>query len=202
MSFSWAIRSSTTPGTFRGSPLQRRLPTGWQATLLAQDGRIALDVIDQLRRLPPDATHLVISVGGNDALSQTPVVFQHADSTQQVLERLWDVGSDFRRAYRQMLLKVMRTGRLVVVCTVYEDIPGLEQAAKAGLALFNDAILREAFVAQVPVLDLRLLCTEASDYSSVSPIEPSALGGDKIASAIAAALTNHDFTRRQCVIFP
>jgi hypothetical protein len=182
--------------------LQRRLPAGWQATLLARDGHIALDVVDQLRHLPADATHLVVSAGGNDALSQHSVVFQSANSTEEILERLWEVGSDFRKEYRRMLLAVVGTGRSVMVCTVYEDIPGLEGAAKAGLVLFNDAILREAFAAQVPVLDLRLLCTEPSDYSSLSPIEPSALGGEKITATIAAVLTSHDFSPRQCVVFP
>jgi hypothetical protein len=33
-----------------------------------------------------------------------------------------------------------------------------------------------------------VLCQEASDYSSISPIEPSASGGGKIARAIVAAV--------------
>ena len=36
--------------------------------------------------------------------------------------------------------------------------------------------------------DLRNLCREASDYSSLSPIEPSAAGGGKIARAIVSAV--------------
>ena len=38
-------------------------------------------------------------------------------------------------------------------------------------------IRREAFAAGPPVLDLRLVCTRAGDYSRVSPIERSHLGG-------------------------
>jgi hypothetical protein len=38
----------------------------------------------------------------------------------------------------------------------------------------------------IDVIDLRLVCTEASDYAN--PIEPSGTGGKKIADAIAAAV--------------
>ena len=47
--------------------LGARLPPGWAATLLARGGAVAADVPGQLGQLPPDATHLVISAGGNDA---------------------------------------------------------------------------------------------------------------------------------------
>ena len=56
------------------------------------------------------------------------------------------------------------------------------------LRLFNDTIVREANAAHVPIIDLRNICTEAGDYSAVSPIEPSAQGGEKIAKAIVAML--------------
>lgn len=52
--------------------------------------------------------------------------------------------------------------------------------------LFNDAILRAAFELRLDVIDLRLVCSEQSDYAN--PIEPSGAGGKKIAAAIAAAL--------------
>jgi hypothetical protein len=48
--------------------LRGLLPPGWQATLLALDGGVISGVAGQLRSLPRDATHLVISVGGDDAL--------------------------------------------------------------------------------------------------------------------------------------
>ena len=48
--------------------VQRELLPHWKATLLAVDGDMASDGSLQLKRLPPDATHMVLSVGGNDAL--------------------------------------------------------------------------------------------------------------------------------------
>jgi hypothetical protein len=52
--------------------------------------------------------------------------------------------------------------------------------------MFNDVILRAAFQQSLAVIDLRLICSEPSDYAN--PIEPSGSGGAKIARAIAAAL--------------
>ena len=48
--------------------VRQALPGGWRASLLAVDGHVTGDVAGQLRGLPADATHLVVSAGGNDAL--------------------------------------------------------------------------------------------------------------------------------------
>ena len=55
--------------------------------------------------------------------------------------------------------------------------------------------------AGVPVIDLRLVCTEAGDYSPMSPIEPSVVGGAKIAGAIVRLVTGHDFATRRCAVW-
>jgi len=52
--------------------------------------------------------------------------------------------------------------------------------------MFNDVILRVALERAIDVIDLRLVCTVASDYAN--PIEPSGSGGKKIADAIVAAV--------------
>ena len=51
--------------------VRQRLPSGSRATLAAVDGSTIGDVQRQLRRVPEDATHLVLSVGGNDALGSS-----------------------------------------------------------------------------------------------------------------------------------
>src|SRR3712207_9595404 len=48
--------------------VRQRLPHGSKATLRAVDGSTTPDVREQLRDLPADATHLIVSAGGNDAL--------------------------------------------------------------------------------------------------------------------------------------
>src|SRR5207253_4240109 len=54
--------------------LRTILPGGWRATLNAVDGAGVADIRGQIARLPPDASHLVVSVGGNDALAEAGVL--------------------------------------------------------------------------------------------------------------------------------
>jgi hypothetical protein len=175
--------------------LHRTLPAGWRATLLARDGAVTEGVLRQLEQLPDDATHLVISAGGCDALDHSDVfLHEKASSFGEVLSQLAGIHELFRHDYHQLMEAVVACGRPAAVCTVYDAIPGLDRVEQIGLYLFNDVILREAIRGALPVLDLRLVCTDPTDYSATSPIEPSELGGRKIASAISRLVTKHDFT--------
>ncbi|HEX8508966.1 MAG TPA: hypothetical protein VF635_05650, partial [Propionibacteriaceae bacterium] len=58
--------------------------------------------------------------------------------------------------------------------------------ASTALTLLNDVITREAFRRGLPLIDLRVLCSEDADFAN--PIEPSVQGGQKISAAIAAFL--------------
>jgi hypothetical protein len=181
--------------------LRKGLPGGWRATLLAVDGHTAGDVPGQLARLPADATHLVVSAGGNDALGASWILAQSADSVGHALAQLHGAQAEFREVYRRMLRAVLAAGKPTAVCTVYDAIPGLGPAELTALGLFNEVILREAFLAGLPVVDLRLVCTDAADYSSLSPIEPSVAGGSKITRVVAGVATAHDFSRRHSVVY-
>ena len=59
-----------------------------KVTLLATDGDVTADIARQLQRLPADATHLILSVGGNDALSHADFLEQSAGSVAEVLLQL------------------------------------------------------------------------------------------------------------------
>ncbi len=164
------------------------LPKDWRATLLAVDGDITADVANQLRNLPNDATHLVVSTGGNDALGCLPMLSESAHSVAEVLGKFAQIRETFRSEYRYMLARMLETGRSVAICTVYDCVPDLEPMAHTALSMFNEVILREAFSMNVPVVDLRLVSTEEADYSSLSPIEPSCRGGAKIAKVVSNLL--------------
>ena len=178
----------------RGGPdvvtqLQERLPSGWRASLLAVDGAVIGSVPAQLARLPADVTHLVLSVGGNDALRHAHLLPQRASTVLDALTRFADAVEPFAQAYRKALEAVVRARMRVVVCTIYDGrlAPELARGGRVALAIFNDAVQREATRAGLPVIELREVCTEAGDYAN--PIEPSVRGGAKIAAAIAAHLT-------------
>lgn len=159
------------------------LPEG-RATLLARDGDVVGDIADQLLDLPPDATHLVLSVGGNDALAVADVGSFPAGSVNDALRHLTRIRLEFLAAYRKMLGRLIYLELPLAVCTIYEAIPGLTEELQTALCVFNDSIIREALAARLPIIDLRAVCTEAGDYSEISPIEPSGQGGRKIAQAI------------------
>jgi hypothetical protein len=182
--------------------LKRCLPAGWTASLLALDGSVAEDVARQLARVPSDATHLVVSVGGNNALGVASYLLNKpVSSISEALFRLGEIGNEFRRLYRAMLQDVLALGRPTALCTIYDAIPGLELDDRTGLALFNEIILREAVRSALPLIDLRLVCHETTDYSPVSPIEPSVSGGGKIARIISRVVTEHDFASPGCRVY-
>ena len=178
-----------------------KLQRGWRASLLAIDGAVCASVESQVRRLPDDATHLFISVGGNDALRHGGMLDEIDRPAGEVFAALTEMQQTFRHDYRGMLRGVLAAGKPTAVCTVYDAVPGLVSEAVTLLSLFNDVIVREAARERLPVLDLRLICDEPRDYSPVSPIEPSVHGGQKIANAIVYAVTGHDFGRRESVVY-
>jgi hypothetical protein len=170
--------------------LQSALPAGWSATLCAVDGAVIADVGRQLTRVPRDATHLVVSAGGNDALGHADLLTRPARSAAEVLAQLGDAGRAFEERYRGMLALVLRRGLPVTVCTIYNGNfgdPLMQKVASTALTVFNDAILRAAIGTRTAVIDLRLVCDQAADYAN--PIEPSVCGGGKIATAVARAVT-------------
>ena len=168
--------------------LTAELGDGWAVSLRARDGDTVADVESQLRRLPPDVTHLVVSAGGNDALRQSAVLAERAASVGDAVARLAGVRAGFERQYGAMLDRVSQLDLPVAVCTIYDaNYPDPYGAVvRAALALFNDAITRAAAARRLALIDLRLVCSQPGDYAN--PIEPSAEGGLKIASAIAAFL--------------
>lgn len=189
-----------------GSPdvvkqLQARLPRDWRATLLAVDGHVVADVSAQFTGLPADATHLAVSVGGNDALGYSGVLFESVRSVSEAVSHLATIRDSFRSKYRKMLAEVVSRNLPTIVCTIYDAIPGLAPEAAAALTLFNDVIVSEATRAGVSVLELRLVCTDAADYSPLSPIEPSSRGGEKIATALAQALSSDAVNQGRTVVF-
>ncbi len=181
--------------------LRDALPAEWSATLLAVDGHIVVDVVRQLAKLPADATHLVVSVGGNDALGASGLLREPALTVGEALVMLHERLAEFADEYADMLRTVRATGKPVAVCTVYDAIPGMGTAERTGLAGFNEAVLRAAVAAGVPVVDLRLVCTADVHFSPLSSIEPSHVGGARIADVIARLVTTHDFGTGRTTVY-
>ena len=184
------------------------LPHGWRATLAAANGHVVNDVCGQLAGVPADVSHLVVSVGGNNALMYSATLLAPSDSTDGALARVAEKREEFRRDYRAMLKAVCAWGKPAFVCTIYDGI-SLEgwgvsvgrDVMLAALATLNDVIIEEAVRVRLPILDLRRICDKPADYSDILGIEPSAAGGAKITLAIWRIVRGHDFARRQTVLF-
>ena len=181
--------------------VRQQFPYESKATLAAVDGSKMRDVRKQLRSLPADATHLLLSVGGNDALGSSDFLTASSRSTAETLLGLADIGDEFERGYFAMLTEVLAQGLPTAVCSVYYPrFPEatLQRMAVTALTVFNDCIIRAAFAHSLPLLDLRLICTEEGDYAN--SIEPSARGGEKIARAIVEAV-EHGFSGGRTEVF-
>ena len=182
--------------------LRRKLPQGWKATLNAVDGSKIDDVRRQVKQLPQDASFLVVSVGGNDALSHSYIFNQGAQSTAEVLLNLAYIQEEFQRSYHSMLETVLSCNLPTAICSIYyprHPDPVIQRMAVVGLSIFNDCIIREAFTSGLPLIDLRLICNEDKDYAN--PIEPSVHGGEKIANTILEVVKEFDSCKPRAIVF-
>ncbi|MEM1262497.1 MAG: SGNH/GDSL hydrolase family protein [Pseudomonadota bacterium] len=180
--------------------LEQILPEGASVTLLAVDGDTTVHVEGQLEDMPSTATHVVLSCGGNDALNFLPEFTKTAGTIADAMFRFGEIRQVFRSRYHDMLRAIMAHGLPLYVCTIYDQVPNIGEAERAALAMFNEIILQEAQSSAAAIIDLRLICREAGDYSSVSPIEPSVQGGQKIASAIRSAILDDHLHARVPII--
>jgi len=180
--------------------IRAKLPAGWTVSLLAVDGSTADQVFSQMDQLANDVTHMALSVGGNDALGCLDRLKLPASSVMQGLVALSHIQRAFQSSYRSLLVQLLALQRPIVVCTIYDSVPGLPVELQSALSLFNDVILKEAIHHGLTVLDLRAVLTEAGDYSAVSPIEPSVAGGEKLAERLVSMTTGMATHNPKCTV--
>ena len=169
--------------------LSKVLPKGWTLSLHAIDGSTSADVTEQIQGVPSATTHMVLSVGGNDALMNEHLLNTPVQSSAEALLLLSEAVDSFERSYRAALARLVQEGKDLTVCTIYNaNFPDPLQArcVRMAVSLFNDVILRVAREYSIRTIDLRAVCTDRADYAN--DIEPSVVGGQKIASAIIQSL--------------
>jgi GDSL-like Lipase/Acylhydrolase family len=182
--------------------VSKKLPRGWSATLLAVDGATTDGVTRQVSGLPPDTTHLVLSVGGNDALRHAGILEMRVKSAREALLMLEEAANDFAQRYARAVSACLKVRLPLAVCTIYHGRfpePEYQRAVRIALAAFNEAIVEQAIRRNLSVIDLRLICAEPQDYAN--PIEPSSMGGAKIATAIVRAVTEKATDRAGAFIY-
>ena len=158
---------------------------------LAVDGHTTKDVLRfQLNSLPNLATHQVISMGGNDLLNHISFLKSKEELTpKEVMEHAVCKLAPIKHRYRSIVKKLSEQDSNILLCTVYEgnlssDIfyRDISFASMAMVSMLNDIIFSIGATYNVDVLELRNIFTEVEDYAN--PIEPSHIGGKKLASRI------------------
>lgn len=167
--------------------LRSSLPENWSASKVAVDGDCIKHVKDQISGLPSNTTDLIVSVGGNDARYHSALLskLKHLNDLDDLLKQPL---AEFRSDYQSMLETIESTKIKVYVCTIYTEVPFEDphwrQFAPIAINKFNEVIVKEASARNIPVLQLHKVCVEFDDFSSISPIEPSNQGGQKIVNHI------------------
>lgn len=181
--------------------LRNALPQGWRASMVARDGAVIDDIRRQLERLPSDATHLIVSAGGNDALANAAVLAGAASSVSAAVDMLSGVRARFAERFDAMLDELRRLDLPTAICTIYDarfPDPDQRRIASTALAVLNDVIMREAATRGLPLIDLRVLLNEDADFANA--IEPSGQGSRKLGRTVIEVIENHDFSiRRSCM---
>jgi lysophospholipase L1-like esterase len=180
----------------------RQIAPDWKFDLHAVDGNLARHVSDQLKEIDDDVSYLVVSAGGNNAIDNADILQMSVGSSTEVLASLADRAERFEYEYGQMLNGLAKTGLPFFISTVYyPNFPeeSVQKVSKAALATFNDVIISLGARYQLPILDLRLICTEPGDYAN--EIEPSGGGGKKIAAAIVRTVKRRISGETGCVVY-
>jgi len=172
--------------------LKLYLPQEFKLTKLAIDGATSDTVKAQLENIPESITHIVISIGGNDALKLIPLLDEKTEDLNSALSKITPSVEHFRKNFSFILKQLSNLNSdnnlNLYVLNIYNSIPKLEIEKKLIISIFNDVISEEATRLSIPIIDLRSLLIENSDFSTLSPLEPSEIGGNKIAKKIMSKL--------------
>eukprot|EP01114_Cavostelium_apophysatum_P023893 TRINITY_DN9157_c0_g1_i1.p1 TRINITY_DN9157_c0_g1~~TRINITY_DN9157_c0_g1_i1.p1 ORF type:complete len:260 (+),score=21.82 TRINITY_DN9157_c0_g1_i1:98-781(+) len=175
----------------------------WKATLIAIDGDVVKGIVKrQINDIPKDATHIFVSIGGNDALHAQGITSSSVNTAGEALLLLAQVRANFQKQYTEMIEAVLKLKLPTTICTIYNPNfgEGPEQTvASLGLCAFNDVIIQTAIRYGLPLIDLKSMFNDKKDYAN--PIEPSEQGGNKLTDAIMNVMKNHDFQSKRTTFY-
>lgn len=160
---------------------------------LAYDGDTTVNVLERQLQSQEVAksSHLVLSIGGNDLLQN--ILFLHDGPIENINKALSDVHKQILKPLEQrfetIVEKLSSHRANLLLCTVYEGDLGRNDefrdvldSSKIMVSSFNDTVYKTASKYNADVLELRHIFTSPEDYAN--PIEPSHVGGEKLAQAI------------------
>ena len=185
----------------------------------AVDGHTMRDLLNTqlLEEGLNDATHIVMSIGGNDLL-QNISFLQMTSKLSEVMnkdarigkwgvrelnpsrnkvfeETYFEIIKPFNSLYETIVEKLSNYRAKLLLCTVYEgDLFGSDEfknvfySSKTMVSIFNDLVYKSSSKFKTDVLELRNIFVSSEDYAN--PIEPSHIGGEKLAKSIVEWVNN------------
>ena len=194
------------------SQLRSLVDNNCKVTNLAVDGNVTRHINNQLKKIPENATHLFVSVGGNDGLGHLSIFNSHVNNVGEALQQMYRIGNNFKKRYSEMVDLVLSYNIPTAFCSIYyprfdarplnrvqhymsakQNGREIQEMAMAAETIFNDIITYEIIKRKIPLIDLRVLCDDDEDFSN--PIEPSCIGGMKIARTISFIANTYDTWR-------
>lgn len=160
---------------------------------IALDGDTTTDVLDKQLQVSTikDGSNIVLSIGGNDLLQHLPFLYEsNFKNINEGLESLQnEIFSPLEERYEAIVESLSSYRANLLLLTVYEgdlgrtgEFIGVLDSSKIMASAFNDIVYKTAKKYGADVLELRHIFTSSEDYAN--PIEPSHIGGEKLAKAI------------------
>lgn len=183
----------------------------------AVDGHTTVGVLqEQIDKIEKDTDFIVLSIGGNDLLEYLHLLVD--DINKHLFSRNLVILNSFiepiRERYEEIVERLVKQEGKVLLCTVYNGdfergdgyetlevnqqftstygnkFEGIQEAAGVIARVFNDVVYSTGNKFGVEVLELREIFTESADYAN--PIEPSHIGGRKLAEKILEWIESND----------
>ena len=165
-----------------------------------------------------EASHIIVSIGGNDLLHNISFLQRTSElskimgkdarigkwgvkelnpSRNRVFEETYfEIIKPFTKQYETIVANLSNHRAKLLLCTVYEgdlvdsdEFSDVNNSSKTMVSLFNDIVYRTANKYAAGVLELREIFVRPEDYAN--PIEPSHIGGEKLAKAMQRWVDNN-----------
>ena len=166
---------------------------------VAYDGHTTYDVQNKQLHLSAieKPSHIVLSVGGNDLLQNLSYLSNGPISNvnEAVTGIQQHIFEPLEQRFETIIEELSSQRANLLICTVYEgdlgrtdEFKDVLDSSKIMVSSFNDIVYKTAKKYNADVLELREIFITSDDYAN--PIEPSHIGGEKLAKSIVEWIKN------------
>ena len=166
---------------------------------VAYDGHTTFDVQNKQLHLSTieKPSHIVLSVGGNDLLQNLSYLSNGPISNvnEAVTGIQQHIFEPLEQRFETIIEELSSQRANLLICTVYEgdlgrtdEFKDVLDSSKIMVSSFNDIVYKTAKKYNADVLELREIFISSDDYAN--PIEPSHIGGEKLAKSIVEWIKN------------